>query len=169
MSNNISLPRDFFLQPTLDVAKNLLGKKIVYRNQVAIINETEAYIGRDDPACHAAKGRTPRTEPMFFIGGFSYVYLIYGMYHCLNVVTEEEGFPAAVLIRGVTIQNCSVKTDGPGKLTRALGVTLADNAVDLIHNENFYIADGEAPKRYITTPRIGISKGTELPWRFLSD
>lgn len=100
------LPRNFFLRPTLEVAKDLLGKLLVLRDGedrqlIGEINEVEAYIGRDDPACHAAAGRTKRNEVMFWQGGHAYVYFTYGMYHCLNVITEEEGFPAAVLIRSL--------------------------------------------------------------------
>src|SRR2546430_489923 len=97
------LPRSFFVRPTLQVAEELLGKLLVFNNQRGLITETEAYIGQDDPACHAARGMTPRTQVMFGPPGFSYVYFIYGMYHCFNVVTEPEGFPAAVLIRGIKL------------------------------------------------------------------
>ncbi|EKD64189.1 MAG: 3-methyladenine DNA glycosylase, partial [uncultured bacterium] len=92
------LSRDFFERNTLDVARELLGKFMVFNGKVGRITEVEAYIGQDDPACHAARGMTPRNRVMFGQGGFSYVYFIYGMYHCLNFVTEREGFPAAVLI-----------------------------------------------------------------------
>jgi DNA-3-methyladenine glycosylase len=156
------LKRDFFDRPTLDVAKDLLGKTLVFGQQRAIINETEAYIGENDPACHAAKGRTKRTDVMFGPAGYSYVYLIYGMYHCLNVVTERKGFPAAVLIRGA---GCF---DGPGKLCRGFGITLQDNRIDLTKNRAFYLLDTPSIMDYECTRRIGISKGKEHLWRFVS-
>ncbi|MBX4190313.1 DNA-3-methyladenine glycosylase, partial [Candidatus Parcubacteria bacterium] len=114
------LDRQFFEQKTLKVARELLGKYLVRRigNKViaAKITETEAYCGPNDKACHASKGRTSRTEVMFGKAGHAYVYLIYGMYHCLNIVTEKENYPAAVLIRGIGSIN------GPGKLCRELKI-----------------------------------------------
>jgi DNA-3-methyladenine glycosylase len=97
------LTRSFFNQSTLTVAQDLLGKLLVFKDKKGIITETEAYFGFDDPASHAAGGKTPRSEIMFGKAGFSYVYLIYGMYHCLNVVTEKKEYPAAVLIRGIQL------------------------------------------------------------------
>jgi len=156
------LKRDFFERPTLDVAKELLGKTLVFGSHRAIITETEAYLGENDPACHAARGRTKRTDVMFGPAGYSYVYLIYGMYHCLNFVTEREGFPAAVLIRGAG------KFDGPGKLCRGFGITLENNRVDITQNQAFYVLDTPSLSDYECTPRIGISKGQEHLWRFVS-
>src|SRR5680860_206224 len=102
-----ALPRVFFERPTLKVAKELLGKVLIKQVPTGIIRtkivDTEAYVGPKDKACHASKGRTKRTEIMFGQAGFTYVYLIYGMYHCLNIVTEQEEYPAAVLIRGLEI------------------------------------------------------------------
>lgn len=113
------LPLSFFNRPTITVAQELLGKEIFFKGQKAVITETEAYIGENDPACHAARGKTKRTAVMYGRAGFSYVYLIYGMYYCLNFVTEEEGFPAAVLIRAVRISGIpDKKLNGPGKLCR---------------------------------------------------
>ena len=162
------LPRSFYEQPTLTVARDLLGKVFVFKGFKGIITETEAYIGQDDPACHAAKGRTKRTEVMFGPAGYSYVYLIYGMYHCLNFVTESEGFPAAVLIRGIKLIEPFDKTiDGPGKLCRDLGVSLDHNAIDLTRQNQFCILNHSTEIEYQCTPRIGISKGQDKLWRFV--
>ena len=135
----VILQQDFFARPTLTVAQELLGKVLVRdidgQRLSGRIVETEAYIGPDDTACHASKGRTPRTEVMFGPGGFAYVYFIYGMYHMLNFITEQEDFPAAVLIRAIeplegvehmrTHRNNPMPeanlTNGPGKLCQALG------------------------------------------------
>ena len=104
MNNQLTpLSREFFARDTNIVSMELLGKVLYFQGKMAIITETESYIGQDDPACHAARGRTKRTEIMFGPAGFSYVYLIYGMYYCLNFVTETDGFPAATLIRGAHV------------------------------------------------------------------
>lgn len=157
------LPREFFARDTVTVAQELLGKTLFYKGQIGRITETEAYIGMDDPACHAAKGCTPRTQPMFGPAGFSYVYLIYGMYFCLNFVTEAEGFPAAVLIRGV------VYADGPGKLCRTLGITKQDNQIDLVTSPHLMVLDTGIWTEFKATPRIGIKVGLEKHWRFVVD
>lgn len=163
------LTREFFLAPTLTVAKNLLGKTLVLDSKRILINETEAYLGKDDPACHAAKGLTPRTAPMFGPGGFSYVYFIYGMYHCLNFVTEPEGFPAAVLIRGGYDTESGINYDGPGKLCRHLGITkLTHNNIDTVIASNFYVEDRGLKPQFQCTPRIGIKVGTDKLWRFIT-
>ncbi|MGI4850662.1 MAG: DNA-3-methyladenine glycosylase [Janthinobacterium lividum] len=162
------LQRDYFLQPTLHVAQDLLGKKLTFKDFSGIITETEAYISQDDPACHAARGRTPRTSIMFGVGGFSYVYFIYGMYFCFNVVTEAEGFPAAVLIRGLRLLNPETKNfDGPGKLCRHLGITKEHNGIDLTCAEDFYIEDSHLKPDFLATPRIGIKVATDKLWRFV--
>jgi DNA-3-methyladenine glycosylase len=174
------LKRNFFEQPTLTVAKDLLGKILVFNNYQGLITETEAYIGEDDPACHAAKGRTNRTEIMYGKAGYSYVYLIYGMYYCLNVVTEKQGFPAAVLIRGVVLQNGFYfankhgqkiqEINGPGKLCKYFGINKEHNKINLINSDFFYIANSKEQKQKIThytqTPRIGIKVGLDRLWRF---
>jgi len=164
------LPRSFFNRPTLDVAKELLGKEIYFQGKTGIITETEAYIGKDDPACHAARGKTPRTAVMFGDAGYSYVYLIYGMYHCLNFVTEEEEFPAAVLIRGIHSPSLPIKkTNGPGKLCKELGITREHNNIDLINSDFFYVNNTNLKPDFDTTPRIGISRGQDKLWRFVSE
>ncbi len=159
------LTRDFFYQPTLTVAKELLGKRMIFRNFSGIITETEAYIGQDDKACHAAKGKTPRNAVMFGDAGFSYVYFIYGMYHCLNFVTEKENFPAAVLIRGLELPN--INLIGPGKLCKHLGITKTDNKIDIINSDYFYLEETHFQPQFITTPRIGIKEATDKLWRFV--
>ena len=162
------LSRPFFDRPTLAVAKDLLGKELVFGQSRGIITETEAYVGQDDPACHAARGKTRRTEVMFGIPGYSYVYLIYGMYHCLNIVTEQEGFPAAVLIRGVKLQTAPhTHLDGPGKLCRDMGITIADNKLDMVVSDRLYVLDLDNRPDYDTTSRIGISQGQDKLWRFV--
>ena len=165
------LNRKFFENNTLTVAKELLGKTLVFNNHQGIITETEAYIGENDPACHAAKGRTKRTEVMYGEAGFSYIYLIYGMYYCFNVVTEQKDFPAAVLIRGVKLKS-EQPLDGPGKLCKYLGITTEHNKIDLTKSIYFYIKDNNKHQThkksldFIQTPRIGIKVGTEQLWRF---
>ncbi len=162
------LSRDFFNRPTLGVAQELLGKIFVFNGAAGIITETEAYIGQGDPACHASKGKTPRTEVMFGPPGFTYVYFIYGMYHCLNFVTEEEGTPAAVLIRGVMQTHPEAKhINGPGKLCREFGVSRDHNKLDLVASENIFVKDSPFSPKYEATPRIGIKKGKEKHWRFV--
>lgn len=165
--SNIILNRDFYGQETLWVAKNLLGKVLKFSEYQGVITEVEAYIGQDDPACHAAKGYTKRTAVMFGLPGYSYVYLIYGMYYCLNIVTEREGFPAAVLIRSINLfkpMPCSI--DGPGKLCKALNISKVNNNVDLTLNNHFCVYDSNSRPNYLCTPRIGIKKGLDKLWRF---
>jgi len=177
------LPRSFYARPTLEVARDLLGKEIVFNTAgerlSARIVEVEAYIGRDDPACHAAPGPTERNRVMFGKPGFSYVYFIYGMYHCFNIVTEREGFPAAVLLRaaeplvGIDAMRSNSprgKVDtilsGPGKFCRSFGLTREHSAMDLTGTA-LYLKDTDAPVgEIVVTSRIGIKKGTELPYRF---
>lgn len=162
------LHRSFFEQGTLTVAQELIGAKLHFNNHSGVITETEAYIGQDDPACHAAKGLTPRTKIMFGAAGYSYVYLIYGMYHCLNIVTEVEGFPAAVLIRGVICDTTHRHLDGPGKLCKAWGITKEHNAINMCDEDSpFNVSTGSPATHILTTPRIGIKVGTEHLWRFI--
>ncbi|MCP4685359.1 MAG: DNA-3-methyladenine glycosylase [bacterium] len=178
------LPRSFYNRPTLEVAPDLLGKHIVYRSSErrlsARIVEVEAYIGENDPACHAAPGPTKRNRVMFGRAGFSYVYLIYGMYHCFNLVTEREGFPAAVLLRAAEpiegfelMKKLSPKSgrkdilSGPGKFCRAFGLTVAQSGVDLAGRELFVEDPGDSVTNIVTSGRIGIKKGKEHPWRFM--
>ncbi len=176
------LPRSFYLRPTLDVARDLIRKTIVYHHPRGIlagdIVEAEAYIGEDDPACHAAVGLTERNRVMYGSGGFSYIYFIYGMYHCLNVVTEQRRFPAAVLIRAVepvagreimaanSPAACTKLTDGPGKLCRAFGLTRRQNGLDLTGSVLYLIDRGQGAPEIGTSQRIGVRRGADRRWRF---
>jgi len=185
-----ALPKTFYDRPTLEVAADLLGKVLVHRMTgrptAGRIVEVEAYIGEADPACHAAAGPTRRNAPLYGPPGIAYVYLNYGIHFLFNVVTEAEGRPAAVLIRalepveGLEVMRARRAPDrsgrevpdhelcrGPGSLTRAMGITLADNLADLT-GQRLYVEDrgGDPPPASIAwTPRIGISAGTDRPWR----
>jgi DNA-3-methyladenine glycosylase len=167
----MKLTRDFFAQPTLQVAEGLIGKVLTFKKSEFIITETEAYIGQDDPACHAARGKTPRNAVMFGHPGVAYVYFIYGMYYCLNFVTEPENFAAAVLIRGIRDVNDRSKDkllNGPGKLCKYLNITRQEhNGHDIITSEEFFVSDHGIILPYASTPRIGISKGVDKNWRFI--
>jgi DNA-3-methyladenine glycosylase len=165
------LTRTFFNRPTLKVAKELLGKFLVRKvgGKVirAMITETEAYCGPKDLACHASKGRTKRTEVMFGPAGHAYVYLIYGMYYCLNIVTEDEGYPAAVLIRAVD----ATGVNGPGKLCRFFKIDKAFNGEDLIKSKRLWVEEGIKIKRgqIKRSKRIGVDYAGEYKdklWRF---
>lgn len=177
------LDRSFFVRPTVDVARGLLGKFLVKDGCVGQINEVEAYVGEIDPACHAYNGITKRTEVMFGPGGFSYVYFIYGMYFCFNVVTEDKGFGSAVLIRGIkpisgvdqmferrNIAKLENIANGPSKLCQALDIHKSHNGIDLCRSNNFWIEDrGFKPLDIMASKRIGIQRGKELEWRFTID
>ncbi|MCY1081942.1 DNA-3-methyladenine glycosylase [Archangium lansingense] len=158
------LPVSFYARPALTVARELLGTRLIVDEggwrRVGRIVETEAYVGEHDLACHASKGRTPRTEVLFGPPGRAYVYLIYGMYHCFNVVTDAEGIGAAVLVRGVEpVEGLpeEARTDGPGRLCRALGLTLAHNRWDL-QDTALHLAPGTpVPEIQVERgPRIGV-------------
>jgi len=168
------LPRIYFNRPTVTVARSLIGKYLVRsidgRMLAGKIVEVEAYVGPQDKACHASKGRTQRTDVMFGSGGVAYVYLIYGMYHCLNVVTEREEFPSAILIRAIEIDGKLI--DGPGRLCRALQIDRRLNRVDLTIGESLWFEDrGILVERgdVGTHPRVGVDYAGEWakkPWRF---
>lgn len=163
----LKLSRDFYNRNTITVAKDLLGKYIIHETpkdkKIGRIVEVEAYLGTHDLAAHSSKGITKRTQIMFGAPGFSYVYLIYGIYHCLNVVTEPEGSGTAVLIRAVEpILNIELKTNGPGLLTKAMNIDLTLNAHDLL-SEDFYIAeDAHSPTiEIVERKRIGVDYAKE--------
>jgi len=176
MRNKI-IPRNFYIRNTLQVAKELLGCFLVreYKGKIikTMITETEAYIGEDDLACHASRRKTPRTEVMYGKPGHAYVYMIYGMYHCFNIVTEKKDFPAAVLIRGVQIKKVDYnKTNGPGKLCKFLRIDKKFNRWDITRGEKLWI---EGRDSNIKLPRIKKSKRMgidyakhcrEYLWRF---
>jgi DNA-3-methyladenine glycosylase len=168
------LTQAYFSRPTLTVAHSLIGKHLIRQNGKGTIAgkiiEVEAYIGIEDKACHAAKGRTARTEVLFGPPGMSYVYLIYGMYHMLNVVTERADFPAAVLIRAIEVDGELI--DGPGKLCRALGIDRSLHQVDLTVGRGIWFEDRgqKVPRNQVGTfPRIGVDYAgpwAKKPWRF---
>ena len=176
------LPREFYERPTLKVAKELLGKVLIKKTPSGIIQskivDVEAYVGPKDKACHASKGRTTRTEIMFGPAGFTYVYLIYGMYHCLNIVTEREEYPAAILIRGLEhlgeedAPARQIRIDGPGRVCRFLEIDRTHNGLDATLGTNLWIEDhGLAISRKQTQalPRIGVDYAGEWAkklWRF---
>jgi DNA-3-methyladenine glycosylase len=190
----VKLPRAFYDRPTLDVARDLIGKVLVHnRNGVrtsGVIVEAEAYIGESDPACHAAPGPTRRNEPLYGPPGYAYVYLNYGIHSLVNVVTEAEGSPAAVLLRALdALEGLSVMRRrraremkgrraqdisaldqhalcrGPGNLTMAMGITLADNRADLCGARLFIEDRALRPGPLAWSQRIGIRVGTEHEWR----
>ena len=153
--------RNFYARDTTTVAQDLLGKHVVHVvrgiERVGRIVEVEAYLGPHDLAAHSSKGRTARTEVMFGAPGHAYVYLIYGMHHCLNVVTEPEGHGSAVLIRAAEpLRNISGKTSGPGLLCRALGVDRALNGADLLADRLYIVDPGPTEFRVVRRPRIGV-------------
>lgn len=156
------LPRAFYARDTALVAQELLGKHLVHVSgglvRRASIVEVEAYIGAHDLASHSSKGITPRTKTMYGPPGHAYVYLIYGMHHCMNVVTEPEGHGAAVLLRAVQpIENIEGATNGPGLLCRTLGIDKQLNGHDLL-SDDFYIAEPTQAERFdiVARPRIGV-------------
>jgi len=167
------LPHSFYERPARVVARALLGKVLVHAGRAGRIVETEAYVGAHDLACHAARGRTARTQILWGPPGRAYVYFIYGMHWCFNAVTGREGRPAAVLVRGlepVAGFDGPVRLDGPGRLCRALDITGAQNGADLV-TSGLRILDapgvpGRAAER---GPRIGVDyaeEWAERPLRF---
>lgn len=188
------LAREFYQRPTESVARNLLGKLVFREHEggatIVRINEVEAYLGVTDPACHTFGGRrTPRTETMWGPAGRAYVYMIYGLHHCVNVVTVGEGAPEAVLIRGAEIVQghaiirerrgpgvpARLLTNGPGKLCQALGITRADDGLELfsaasvltVRDDGLEIPTGQVRR----LPRVGVDSAgdaAEWPLRYVS-
>ncbi|MBM3726689.1 MAG: DNA-3-methyladenine glycosylase [Acidobacteria bacterium] len=185
MSSPVStavLPRRFYARPTVAVARDLLGAVLMHEDLAGRIVEVEAYLGEGDLAAHAAHGLTARTRVLFGPPGHAYVYFIYGVHHCLNVAAEPEGVAGCVLIRAVepvagletmrlhrpAARRSRDLANGPGKLTRAFGIGLGQNGLDLTDPASpLRIHAGHAQPRVIeTSPRIGISVSVDLPLRF---
>ncbi len=180
------LERAFYTRPTLTVAKELIGRCLVRRidntRLTGRIVEVEAYIGEDDPACHARFGVTNRNSVMYGPGGFSYVYFIYGMYNMFNIVADQEGFPAAVLIRAVEpldgvgimrrlrgIDVVGRLTNGPGKLCQAFGLDTSHSGIDLTGRDLFVSETGSVECGIGASGRIGVTGGTDRKWRFYAE
>jgi DNA-3-methyladenine glycosylase len=176
------LPRSFYARPTVEVARDLLGTRLVHGETSGIIVETEAYLGGDDLASHSAAGITERTRVIFGPPGHAYVYLSYGMHDCFNIVAKPEGQPGCVLIRALepvsgldimrtrrpAARSTRDLTSGPGKLTRAMGITRAHYGADLTCGGLRVVSVVPAqPSDIQVTPRIGITKCADLPLRFL--
>lgn len=167
--SDVRYKTEFFINPAVTVAQNLLGQILVFKNYKGIITETECYRGQDDPASHAYRGLTPRSKIMFEKPGLSYVYMIYGMYHCLNIVTEPKGNPSAVLIRSLMlVEPYKILLNGPGKICRELNITKEHNNLDITVHLEFYVLPNKKDKDqcFTATPRIGIKVGLDKLWRF---
>lgn len=169
-STTARLPRSFYARDTVEVARDLLGKVIRHGRAWARIVETEAYLGIGDAAAHSARGPTPRTRVIFGPPGHAYVYLVYGMHYCLNIVAEPKGVAGCILIRAVEplgAAEAPSASNGPGKLTRALGITLDHYGVDLTRGPiTLHEPTDQESFEIGTSPRIGISQAAELPLRF---
>ena len=178
------LDTKFYERETVIVAKQLIGKTLTRKihgvKLTGIITETEAYRGKDDRASHAARKMTDRNKVMFGTVGRSYVYFTYGMYFMFNVVAKSKTQDAgAVLIRGIYPQN-GIKimtknrgmkdmneiTNGPGKLTMAMNISIKENNIDLTKKSSIYISEGITPKKIKRLPRVGISKAIDKEWNF---
>ncbi|MGB2895499.1 MAG: DNA-3-methyladenine glycosylase [Anaerolineales bacterium] len=190
MASYSVISRNFFNRPTLTVARELLGQRLVKlegsQRIAGLITETEAYIGTEDDGCHASAGLTNRNRSMWGPPGHTYVYFTYGMHWMLNFVTERDGFPAAVLLRGVKpVEGIEIirrrragrpeteLTDGPAKLCQAFALNGSFNGMDLCHKESVLFIERyeDIPEHSVTTgPRVGLNKVSEpwksKPWRF---
>lgn len=167
------LPRSFYNRDTVLVAHELLGKYLVHRIQgverIGKIVEVEAYLGEHDLAAHSAKGLTPRTQVMFGPPGYAYVYLIYGMHYCMNVVTERKGHAAAVLLRALEpVQNITERSQGPGLLCKAMGIDKNLHGHDLL-SDDIYVAHPSVNEPFIIVkrPRIGVEYAKHWAKRLL--
>jgi DNA-3-methyladenine glycosylase len=167
------LPREFYDRDTISVARELLGKRLIHNrdgvSRIGKIVEVEAYLGEHDLAAHSSRGRTARTQIMFGPPGHAYVYFIYGMYYCMNVVTEREGHASAVLLRAVEpVANLEGRTCGPGLLCRALHIDKRLNGHDLL-SDDFFIAAPERAEKFsiIKRPRIGVDYARHWARRLL--
>lgn len=177
------LPRSFYARTAVEVSTDLLGKVLARELDGATLRgrivEVEAYSGETDPGSHAFRGRTPRNRVMFGPPGYIYVYVSYGMHHCMNVVTDPEGVAGAVLLRALQpLEGISVMEErrggrppidlcnGPGKLCQAMAITREQNGADLEGNDLWIEDDGFTPDRLESTTRVGLSSGRDLPLRF---
>lgn len=176
MKKTRRLPRAFYSRAVLDVARDLLGRTLCRRRSAAPtlrgrIVEVEAYDGPGDLACHASRGRTKRTSPMFERGGIAYVYLVYGMHHCFNVVTGEAGYPAAVLIRATESPGEDLRSSGPGRLTKVFDIDRSLDGATLLGGELWIEAGEPVPDDAVKrTPRIGVDYAGDWalrPYRLL--
>lgn len=181
--------RAWFDRPSLEIAQDLLGMRLVHESAEGVVAgrvvETEAYAGPEDRAAHSSRGRTPRNEVMFGPPGHLYVYFIYGMHHCLNIVCGPGAKPEAVLVRAVAIEEGETLARarrgaspgittarlaaGPGNVAAAFGIDRSLNGVDLTAGP-VYLTDGPRPARVVARPRVGVAYAAEwasLPWRFL--
>lgn len=168
-----ALPRSFYDRDTVTVAQELLGTQMVHvvsgTPRVGRIVEVEAYLGPHDLACHTSKGLTPRTKVMFGPPGHAYVYFIYGMHYCMNVVTEKEGHGCAVLIRAIEpVANIVARTNGPALLCKALGIDRRLNGRDLL-SDTFFLQQPEQSGRFTIAkrPRIGVAYAKHWARRLL--
>lgn len=178
------LPVEFFARPTLAVARDLLGATLVHESPegccAGIVVETEAYIGEGDPACHAVHGLTPFTAHLFGPPGTAYVYRSHGLHWCFNAVTEAEGIGCAVLVRAVEpiagIELMRARRGdvpdrdlarGPGRLCQAFGIGPGHSGHAIVAPPLYFLAPERTPDRVLATPRVGITRGTDLPWRFV--
>jgi DNA-3-methyladenine glycosylase len=156
------LGRSFYDRDTVAVARDLLGKHLVHvergRERIGRIVEVEAYLGSHDLAAHSSRGLTARTKVMFGPPGHAYVYMIYGMYYCMNVVTEREGHASAVLLRAIEpVRNIEGRTQGPGLLCRAMRIDKRLNAHDLLSDDFYIAAPARAePVEIVKRPRVGV-------------
>lgn len=189
-TKSVKLSREFYIRSSIDVAEELLGKYLVRRSGEYVaagkIVEVEAYCGASDPASHAYRGKTTRNEVMFRHGGYLYVYFIYGMYYCCNIVTGDEDIAEAVLIRGiepvsdlpwlsanrfgrtdVSRREIMNLTNGPGKICSAFDISLKDSGTDLC-GDTIFLLDAPRPDKsqIAVSGRIGITRAADLPWRF---
>ena len=168
MPSDQRLTAQFYDQPTLDVAQQLLGKTLYCAGRAGVITETEAYLGQADPAAHSYRGLTARNAAMFGPAGNSYVYFIYGLHYCFNVVTEPAGVGHAVLVRGIKpVTPAGQRLNGPAKVTQFFGINLQHNALNLITHPDFYLTNTPCVGTVMVTPRIGITQGRDFPWRFV--
>jgi DNA-3-methyladenine glycosylase len=163
------LPRAFYARSTLRVARDLLGKTLVHQERCGRIVEVEAYVGPDDRASHARVGRRGRAAIMYGPAGYAYVYQIYGMHFCFNVVTERDDFPGAVLVRAIEPSDPAERGSGPALVCRALLIDRACNGLDLTSSDLFVAEAPEVPDNQIRTgPRVGVDYAGDWaahPWR----